>query len=85
MFSLQWVIIIKWEVNKDILAHLLKLFKERNIDFSGNVSPLDNNYWELSVCDFQSCKYLCTYFDNFTLKSNNKDSYNNWKKVIEYL
>jgi len=84
-FTIRWVIVQKWEVNKFVLDHIIKLFTILNIEFIGYVNPYSIvNVWELSIQGIKNCQFLITYFDNFPLKSNKKYSYNNWKKLIEH-
>lgn len=84
-FTIRWVIVQKWEVNKFILEYIINLFTEVNKECIGYVHPHSViNVWELSVHGVKHCQYLLNYFDNFALKSKKKNSYNNWKKLMDH-
>ena len=40
-----------------------------------------DNVWELRINGLKNCKGLFNYFDEYTLKTNKKDSYLKWKLV----
>ena len=79
-YRFRYILTQKWEVNKFVLEHILSIFKTYLVE--GSVVPHSvNNVWELRVNGVKNCKGLFNYFDEYTLKTNKKDSYLKWKLV----
>lgn len=83
-FRFRFILTQKWEANKFVLEHILKLFNKYLIE--GSVVPHHaDNVWELRINGLKNCKGLFIYFDNYSLISKKKDSYLKWKSLYNRL
>jgi LAGLIDADG endonuclease len=77
-YRFRYILTQKWEVNKSVLEHIISIFRIYLVE--GSVVPHSvNNVWELRVNGVKNCKGLFTYFDQYSLITNKKDSYLKWK------
>ena len=83
-FRYRFILTQKWEANKYVLEHILKIFKEYSIEGSV-VSHHAENVWEVRINGLKNCQGLFIYFDNFNLLSKKKDSYLKWKLLYNRL
>ena len=83
-FRYRFILTQKWEANKYVLEHILKIFKEYSIEGSV-VSHHGENVWEVRINGLKNCQGLFIYFDNFNLLSKKKDSYLKWKLLYNRL
>ena len=83
-FRYRFILTQKWEANKYVLEHILKILKEYSIEGSV-VSHHAENVWEVRINGLKNCQGLFIYFDNFNLLSKKKDSYLKWKLLYNRL
>jgi len=79
-YRFRYILTQKWEVNKFILEHILSLFSLYLVQGSVDPHSIDN-VWEIRVNGVKNCKGLFTYFDEFTLLTKKKNSYQKWKLI----
>lgn len=79
-FKYRFILTQKWEANKYVLEHLLKIFNKYLIEGSV-VSHHADNVWELRINGLKNCKGLFIYFDSYSLRSKKKYSYLKWKDI----
>lgn len=78
VYRFRYILTQKWEVNKFVLENILNVFNIYLV--KGCVVPHSvNNIWELRINGVKNCKGLFTYFDEYALITNKKDSYLKWK------
>jgi cytochrome c oxidase subunit 1 len=83
-FKYRFMLTQKWEANKYILEHLIKMLNQYLV--KGSVVPHhENNVWEIRVDGLKNCKGLFTYFDDYNLISKKKHSYIKWKSLYARL
>ncbi len=83
-FRYRFILTQKWEANKYVLEHILKILNKYLIE--GSVVPHHvDNVWELRINGLKNCKGLFIYFDNYNLISKKKDSYLKWKSLYNRL
>lgn len=83
-YRFRYILTQKWEVNKNVLEHILKMLSKYSI--KGSVVPHHmDNVWELRINGLKNCKGLFIYFDNYNLITKKKDSYLKWKSLYERL
>lgn len=83
-FRYRFILTQKWEANKYVLEHILKLLHEYSIE--GSITPHSaENVWELRINGLKNCKGLFIYFDNYNLVSKKKESYLKWKSLYNRL
>ena len=83
-FRYRFILTQKWEANKYVFEHLVKIFNQHSIEGSV-VAHNANNVWELRINGLKNCKGLFIYFDNYNLISKKKDSYLKWKALYNRL
>ena len=72
----------KWDQNKSVLLHILKLFNYNSDKQLGKVIPHSvNQVWDLRIAGLENCQSLFHYFDSFPLKSKKLNSYLKWKNL----
>jgi hypothetical protein len=73
---LRFILSHKWDINKSIFLHIAALF---NVGF---VSPHSApNNWQYTVNGVINNVSILPYFDNHTLKTNQKNNYLLWKQL----
>lgn len=83
-FRYRFILTQKWEANKYVLEHILKIFNEYSIE--GSITPHSaKNVWELRINGLTNCKGLFIYFDTYNLLSKKKQSYLKWKSLYNKL
>jgi len=83
-FRFRFILTQKWEVNKYVFEHILRLLNKHSIEGSVVAHHADN-VWELRINGLKNCKGLFIYFDNYNLISKKKDSYFKWKSLYNRL
>lgn len=79
-YRFRYILTQKWDVNKCILEHILKLF-ESNLARGSVVPHSAHNVWEFRVNGVKNCKGLFSYFDRFNLRTKKRLSYLKWKSL----
>lgn len=79
-YRFRYILTQKWDVNKCILEHILKLF-ESNLARGSVVPHSAQNVWEFRVNGVKNCKGLFSYFDRFNLITKKRLSYLKWKSL----
>jgi hypothetical protein len=80
VFSFNFNITQKWEINIKILEHLCVLFKG-GIVFKHS----EYNTYELKIGGLNNCKNIFSYFDNYALYTKKSLSYKLWKDIYKGL
>lgn len=83
-FRFRFILTQKWEANKYVFEHILRLLNKHSIEGSVVAHHADN-VWELRINGLKNCKGLFIYFDNYNLMSKKKDSYFKWKSLYNRL
>jgi hypothetical protein len=79
-FRIRYILTQKWESNKYVLEHIMRLFETKERLKIGSVVPHSvSNVWEYRVNGLKNCKELFPYFDKYNLKSKKRESYLKWK------
>ena len=79
-YRFRFILTQKWDANKDVLEHLSIILSEYGA--IGAVVPHSiSDVWELRINGVKNCKGLFTYFDEYSLITNKKDSYMIWKSL----
>ena len=80
-YRFRYILTQKWDANKCILEHILKLF-ESNLAAKGSVVPHSvQGVWEIRINGVKNCKGLFSYFDQFNLITKKRLSYLKWKSL----
>jgi len=81
-FRIRYILTQKWESNKCILEHIMKLFNKKEGVSIGSVVPHSAfDVWEYRINGLKNCKEIFPYFDKYGLKSKKKESYYKWKII----
>lgn len=83
-FRYRFILTQKWEANKYVLEHILKILNIYSIEGSVMSHHIDN-VWELRINGLKNCKGLFIYFDKFCLITKKKYSYSKWKFIYDKL
>ena len=85
-FRIRFILTQKWESNKCILEHIMKLFNRKEGISVGSVVPHSVfNIWEYRINGLKNCKEIFPYFDKYKLKSKKKESYIKWRILYSRL
>lgn len=85
-FRIRYILTQKWECNKCVLEHIMKLFSEKEgIDIGSVVPHSVFDVWEYRINGLKNCKEIFPYFDKYHLKSKKKESYYKWKILYSRL
>ena len=85
-FRFRYILTQKWESNKCILVHIMKLFsKKKGINIGSVVPHSALDVWEYRINGLKNCKEIFPYFDKYGLKSKKKESYYKWKILYSRL
>nr|QNR58501.1 hypothetical protein [Diaporthe longicolla] len=85
-FRFRFILTQKWEANKCVFEHILRLLNKHSIEGGSAVVAHDaDNVWELRINGLKNCKGLFIYFDNYNLISKKRDSYLKWKSLYNRL
>jgi LAGLIDADG endonuclease len=85
-FRIRYILTQKWESNKYVLEHIMKLFNRKEGINTGSVVPHSaKDVWEYRINGLKNCKEIFPYFDTYNLKSKKKESYYKWKILYSHL
>jgi len=75
-YRIRFILTQKHKINVTVLEQILILFNNNSPKPIGAVVPHSaNEVYELRVNGIKNCEYLFNYFNNYTLKTKKKQSY----------
>lgn len=85
-FRIRYILTQKWECNKCVLEHIMKLFNKKEGINIGSVVPHSAfDIWEYRINGLKNCKEIFPYFNKYHLRSKKKESYYKWKILYSRL